>query len=148
MPLTSYLFFLICDHLCIPCLADNLSFSSFMPITFEIVHMHIYAKYSMAITWQPQIFYICKPYFFLHIFVPSCISCLVVIFVLFFPQIPIEVFTAIHKYFTFMSYIWSLIYNGNFCISCLVTHFLFLNYACNVWNYIYMYIYTQHTYTY
>ena len=50
-----YLFFLIYDHLSIPCLVD-MPFSLFMPITFEIVHMCMYNNMHMYYTFGNYIY--------------------------------------------------------------------------------------------
>ena len=53
---------------------------------------------------QPQVFYICNPYLFLHIYDPFGILCLAVLFGF---ANAYEVFSGIHKYFTFGSHICS-----------------------------------------
>ena len=45
--------------------------------------LHIQNTNTQSVKWQSQIFYICKPYFFLHIYDPFSIPCWPVIFVLY-----------------------------------------------------------------
>ena len=46
----------------------HIMFSAFMPIIFEIVHMCLMPMKSKS--WQPKLFYICKPFVFFHIYDP------------------------------------------------------------------------------
>ena len=63
-----YLFFIINDHLCIPCLADIFSF---MYLWQYLQQLYIYAcNANEVLSWQSQIFYICKLYLFFYIYDP------------------------------------------------------------------------------
>ena len=46
------------------------------------MYTHVY-NVNEVLSWKPQIFYICKPYFFFHTLDPLCIPCLRVMFVFF-----------------------------------------------------------------
>ena len=74
----------ISEHLWIPCLVDTFPFPYLSQYLFEIVHtcVHIHNAHEV-LSRQPQIFYICKPHFLLHIYDPLSIPCLAVIFVFF-----------------------------------------------------------------
>ena len=55
-----------------------------------------------VLSWQSQIFYICKPYLFFHIYDPLSILCLALILV----SVNVyDGFTEIHKDFIFGSHI-------------------------------------------
>ena len=74
----------------------HISFTLFMPKSFEIVHTCVYNQNNEAheaLSWQHQIFDICKLYLFPHIYDPFSIPCLAVIYLLFANAY--EVFTAI-----------------------------------------------------
>ena len=65
---------------------------------FEFVHTWVYIQkpnIHEVLCWQPQIYYICKPIFFLHIYDPISIPSLAVISVFVNAY---EVFTSIHKH--------------------------------------------------
>ena len=71
------------------------------PFHIEIVHTCVYIQDNNAheiLHWQLQIFYICKPHLFLHIYDSFSIPCLAVI--IFFYK-GLWNFIAIHKHFTF-----------------------------------------------
>ena len=81
----------------------HILFSVLMPITLDTVKMCFNAY--EVLCWQPQIFYICKPYFFFHMYDPFSIPCLAVKFN--FLQVPMNFHTVIHEHFTFGSHITS-----------------------------------------
>ena len=56
------------------------------------MHSHVYNAHEVF-GWQPQIFYIFKPYLLFHMYDPLSI-----------PYLAYEVFTAIYKNFTFGSH--------------------------------------------
>ena len=56
-----------------------------------------------VLSWQLQIFYICKLYVFFHIYNPLIIS--LVGSHICFLHIPMKIYSAIHKHFTFGSHI-------------------------------------------
>ena len=68
--MTTYVFLVWPTHL----------LSLFMPINFEIVCTYVSKNTTVheVLSWQPQIFYICKQYLYLHIYDPPCMPCLAV----------------------------------------------------------------------
>ena len=99
----------------------------------------------MKFKWQPIIFYICKPYFFLHIYDHLCLLCLAVIYVFFFANMW-ENFTATDQYFTFAAILFYFTPITTYVFLVWQTDSLFLIHAHNFWNYTHMYIYTQYLY--
>ena len=71
----------------------HILFPVFMSITLETVH--VYNSHELS-TWQPQIFYICKPYLFFHFYDPLWIPCLADIFL--FPSLWRTFWNCIHVY--------------------------------------------------
>ena len=56
--------------------STQISFSLFMPISFEIVLTCVYIQnintHDLLLSWLPQIFYICKLYLYLHFYDVLC----------------------------------------------------------------------------
>ena len=72
-----YFFFIITDHLCITCFAELTCFCIYANVFNNNAHE--------VLSWQPQIFYIYKPYLFFHFYDPYSVPSLTVIFA--FPAI-------------------------------------------------------------
>ena len=68
-----------------------------------------------SVRWQPQIFYICQPYFLLHIYDPLSIPCLAVIFVFTVMKVSLQFINSLHlaAIFVFFSDQWQLM-NSSF----------------------------------
>ena len=120
MNLVTYSFFIINNHLCIPCLAD-IFLSSYLCQQLLKLYTNVYLyKILMPMKYQVPAtnIYICKPYLFLHIYDPLIISCFVVMFVfVFFCKCLGSFYFNIHTYVTFGSHICSS--HDHLCTPCL-----------------------------
>ena len=92
-----------------------------------------------VLSWQPQTFYICKPCLFFHIYDPLSIPCLEVIFI----ANSYDLFTTIHKDFTFCSHACSITSMTTYRFLVCQTYFFFFIYVNNFWNCTSMCTYTK-----
>ena len=131
--LPAILFFHTYYHSWIPSLIHIL-FSLVMPIPFKLyTHVYINTKTNVheVLSWQSQMFDICKPYLLLHSNNPFSILCLTVIF---FLQIPIKFLTVINKCFTLKLYTQVYIYKILMPLKCLVDclkYLIFVSHICS-----------------
>ena len=111
---------------------------------FEKLYTHIYNAHEV-LSWEPQILYICKPYFFFHIYDPLSIPCLAVIFLFIFLQMPIKFLLQFIK----ISYLGAILFfhiYDHLRISRLADIFLF-PYLCQyLFKIVYTSVYIQNTY--
>ena len=86
-------------------------FLSVMPIPFEIVYTCVYIQNTNAhemLNWEPKILYISKPYLYFTSMIPLVFD--VWQLYLFFANAH-DIFTAIHKHFTFDNHLWPLMHS-------------------------------------
>ena len=96
---------------------------------------HVYNA-QHVLSWEPQLFYICRPHLFFHIYDPWSIPCLALKFVLVLtPNLLTFQISQSCLFFHINEYSW---------IPCLAVIFLFFTYANNFWNCTYMYTYTEY----
>ena len=114
----------------------HISFSLCMAINFETIHTCIYTKkkpiHMKCLSWQPHVFYICKPHFFFHIYDPLCI-----------PHFADNFFANDYDIFiTFHKYLFSYIYDHLWLLAQWI-YFFFLIYSHIFWNCTYICIYNK-----
>ena len=101
------------------------------------LYSNVYNAHEM-LSWKTQIFYICKPYLFFHIYDPLHIPCMAVIFVL---ANAYAVFTAIHKHFTLGSHGCS--FTSMTPYEFLILQIYFFPHLCQYFEFIYTVVYIQ-----